>query len=45
LLTEQVGVKEEVCRALLSMTGLEKMEEDPMESQVVKLTEAIQQLQ
>jgi hypothetical protein len=41
LLTEQVGVKEAVCRALRSVTGLEKMEEDPMENQVVKLVEAI----
>jgi hypothetical protein len=45
LLTEQVGVKEAVHRALRSVTGLEKMEEDPVESQVVKLAEAIQQLQ
>lgn len=27
------------------MTGLEQMEEDPVENQVVKLVEAIQQLQ
>jgi hypothetical protein len=27
------------------VTGLEQMEEDPMENQVVKLEEAIQQLQ
>jgi len=27
------------------MMGLEKMEEDPVESQVAKLAEAIQQLQ
>jgi hypothetical protein len=39
---EQVGVKEEVCRELLFVTGLEKMEEDPVEIQVVKLAESIQ---
>jgi uncharacterized protein YaaN involved in tellurite resistance len=44
-LTEQVGVKEAVSRALHSMTGLEKKEEDPVEHQVEKLAEAIQQLQ
>jgi hypothetical protein len=42
---EQVGVKEAVNRALLSVTGLEQMEEDPVENQVAKLVEAIQQLQ
>jgi hypothetical protein len=39
---EQVGVKEEVKRALCSVTGLEQMEQDPMEYQVAKLVEAIQ---
>jgi hypothetical protein len=42
---EQVRVKEAVARELLSVTSLEKMEEDLVESQVVKLEEAIQQLQ
>jgi VIT1/CCC1 family predicted Fe2+/Mn2+ transporter len=45
LLAEQVGVKEAVSRALHSVTGLEKKEEDPVEHQVAKLAEAIQQLQ
>jgi hypothetical protein len=45
LLMEQIGVKEAVTRALRSVTGLEQMEEDPVESQVGKLVEAIQQLQ
>jgi hypothetical protein len=45
LLAEQVGVKEAVSRALHSMTGLEKKEEDPVEHQVAQLVEAIQQLQ
>jgi VIT1/CCC1 family predicted Fe2+/Mn2+ transporter len=45
LLAEQVGVKEAVSRALRSVTGLEKKEEDPVEHQVEQLVEAIQQLQ
>jgi hypothetical protein len=45
LLAEQVGVKEAVSRALRSVTGLEKKEEDPVEHQVEQLAEAIQQLQ
>jgi VIT1/CCC1 family predicted Fe2+/Mn2+ transporter len=45
LLTEQLGVKEAVSRALHSMTGLEKKVEEPVEHQVVRLAEAIQQLQ
>jgi VIT1/CCC1 family predicted Fe2+/Mn2+ transporter len=45
LLAEQIGVKEAVNRALRSVTGLEKKEEDPVEHQVAKLAEAIQQLQ
>jgi hypothetical protein len=40
-----VGVKEAVNRALLSVTSLEEKEEDPVEHQVEKLVEAIQQLQ
>jgi hypothetical protein len=42
---EQVGVKEAITRALRSMTGLEKNEEDPVEHQVAQLVESIQQLQ
>jgi hypothetical protein len=38
---EQVGVKEAVNRALHSVIGLEKKEEDPVEHQVAKLVEAI----
>jgi chromosome segregation ATPase len=45
LLMEQVGVKEAVNRALRSVMGLEKKEEDPVEHQVAQLAEAIQQLQ
>jgi hypothetical protein len=45
LLAVQVGVKEAVNRALLSVTSLEQKEEDPVEHQVEKLVEAIQQLQ
>jgi hypothetical protein len=45
LLAEQVGVKEAVSRALLSVTGLEKKEEDPVEHQVEQIAEAIQHLQ
>jgi hypothetical protein len=45
LLTEKVGVKEVVSRALCSVTGLEKKLEDPVEHQVAQLVEAIQQIQ
>jgi hypothetical protein len=38
-------VKEAINIALRSVTGLEKIEEDPIENQVAKLAEAIQQLQ
>jgi hypothetical protein len=43
--TEKVQVKEAVRRPLRSVTGLEKIEEDLAENQVVKLVEAIQQIQ
>jgi hypothetical protein len=42
---EQVKVKEVVNRALISMIGLENMEEDPVVNQVMNLVESIQQLQ
>ena len=45
MLTEQVGVKEAVRRALRFVTGLEQMEENLVENQVAKLAKAIQQLQ
>jgi hypothetical protein len=45
LLAEKIGVKEAVPRALRSVMTLEKMEEDPVENQVGRLAEAIQQLQ
>jgi len=45
LLAEQTVVREEVTRALHSMSGLAQMEEETVESQVRKLAEAIQQLQ
>jgi uncharacterized protein YaaN involved in tellurite resistance len=45
MLMEQVGFKEAVNKALRSVTGLEKMKEDPMENQVANLVEAIQHLQ
>jgi hypothetical protein len=45
LLAEQLEVKEAVNRALRSVMGLEKKEEEPVEHQVAQLVEAIQQLQ
>jgi hypothetical protein len=45
LLVEQTVVKEDVTRALRSVSGLAHMEEETTESQVGKLVEAIQQLQ
>jgi hypothetical protein len=41
LFVEKIGVKEAATRALLSVMGLEYMEEDPVEIQVGKLVEAI----
>jgi N-methylhydantoinase B/oxoprolinase/acetone carboxylase alpha subunit len=40
-----MGVKEAITRALCSVTGLEKMEEDLVENQVGRLSKGIQQLQ
>jgi hypothetical protein len=45
LLTEKIGVREAVTRALHSVSGLAHMEEETVESQVGKLAKAIQQLQ
>jgi folate-dependent phosphoribosylglycinamide formyltransferase PurN len=42
---EHVGVKEAFNIALRFVIGLEHMEEDPVENQVVNLTKTIQQLQ
>jgi hypothetical protein len=45
ILTEQIGVKEAVTRALHSMLGLAQMEEETTKIQVGKLTKSIQRLQ
>jgi hypothetical protein len=45
LLTKQIGIEEAVNRAFLSVTGLEQKAEEPIERQVMKLAEVIQQLQ
>jgi hypothetical protein len=45
LLMEQVRVKEAVNRALYFVIGLEQIEEDPVESQLINLVASIQQLQ
>jgi hypothetical protein len=45
LLVKQIGIEEAVNRAFLSVTGLEKKAEEPLEKQVMKLAEVIQQLQ
>jgi hypothetical protein len=45
LLAEQTAVKEAVNKELHSMPGLAQEEHESVEVQVVKLTEAIQQLQ
>jgi hypothetical protein len=41
----QIEIKEVVNRAFLSVTGLEQKAEEPIEHQVMKLVEVIQQLQ
>jgi hypothetical protein len=45
LLTKQIRIEEVVNKAFLSMTGLEKNVEEPIECQVIKLAKVIQQLQ
>jgi hypothetical protein len=45
LVTEHIGFRKAVTRSILSMPGLEQMEEETTESQVGKLAEAIQQIQ
>jgi hypothetical protein len=42
---EQIRVKEVVKKEFLFVIGFEQMEEDPIVNQVMKLAEAIQQLQ
>jgi hypothetical protein len=42
---EQGGLKEAFSKPLLSVIGLKKKEEDPVEHQVAQLVEAIQNLQ
>jgi hypothetical protein len=42
---KQIGIEEAVNRAFHSMTGLEQKAEEPIENQVMKLAEVIQQLQ
>jgi len=45
LLTKQIWIEEVVNRAFHFVTGLEQKVEEPIESQVMKLAEVIQQLQ
>jgi hypothetical protein len=45
LLAKQIGIEEVVNRSFLSVTGLEQKAEEPIERQVMKLVEVIQQLQ
>jgi hypothetical protein len=45
LLMKKIGIKEAINRAFFSMIGLEQKVEEPIECQVMKLAEVIQQLQ
>jgi hypothetical protein len=45
LLAKQIGIEEAVNRAFRSVTGLEQKAEEPLDRQVMKLAEVIQQLQ
>jgi hypothetical protein len=45
LLAKQIGIEEAVNRAFFSLTILEKKLEEPLECQVMKLAEVIQQIQ
>jgi len=42
---KQIGIEEAVNRSFHSVTGLEQKEKEPIECQVMKLAEVIQQLQ
>jgi hypothetical protein len=42
---KKIEIEEAVNRAFRSMTGVEQKEEEPLEHQVMKLVEVIQQLQ
>jgi uncharacterized protein YaaN involved in tellurite resistance len=42
---KKIGIDEAVNRAFRSVSGLENKAEEPLECQVMKLTEVIQQLQ
>jgi hypothetical protein len=44
-LAKQIGIEEAVNRSFHSVTSLEKKAEEPIERQVMKLVEVIQQLQ
>jgi hypothetical protein len=44
LLTKQVGIEEVVNRAFRFVTGLEQKAKEPLDHQVMKLVEVIQQL-
>jgi hypothetical protein len=45
MLAKQIGIEEVVNRSFHSVIGLEKKVEEPIEHQVVKLVDVIQQLQ
>ena len=45
LLAKKIGIEEEVNREFLSVTNLEQKAEEPIDFQVMKLAEVIQQLQ
>jgi vacuolar-type H+-ATPase subunit D/Vma8 len=45
LLVKKIGIEEAVNGAFRSVIGLEKKAEEPIERQVMKLAEVIQQLQ
>jgi hypothetical protein len=45
LLAKKIGIEEAVNRAFHSLIGLEKKAKEPIEHQVMKLAEVIQQLQ
>ena len=45
MLAKKIGIEEIVNKEFRSVTGLEKKAEEPIECQVMKLAEVIQQLQ
>ena len=45
MLAKKIGIEEDINKEFLSVTGLEKKAEEPIERQVMKLAKVVQKLQ